>query len=74
MRNYETAFYDFPLSDNNSFEQWTEEGSLDIVSRANRKWKAMLGAYEAPPLAPDRREALDAFVAERKASMPDAWY
>ncbi|MDQ0396357.1 trimethylamine methyltransferase family protein [Labrys monachus] len=74
MRNYEMAFYDFPLSDNNSFEQWTEEGSLDIVSRANRKWKAMLGAYEAPPLAQDRREALDAFVAERKASMPDAWY
>ena len=74
MRNYETAFYDFPLSDNNSFEQWSEEGSHDIVQRANRKWKAMLETYEQPVLDADKREALEAFVAERKAAMPDAWY
>ena len=30
MRNYETAFYTYELSDNNSFEQWTEEGALDL--------------------------------------------
>ena len=28
------------LSDNNSFEQWSEEGSQDIVQRANKAWKA----------------------------------
>jgi trimethylamine--corrinoid protein Co-methyltransferase len=74
MRNYETAFYDFELSDNNSYEQWSEEGSLDITRRANKRWKAMLSAYEPPPLAEDRREALEGFVARRKAEMPDAWY
>ena len=50
MRNYETAFYDFELSDNNSYEQWSEEGSLDITRRANKRWKAMLRDYEPPPI------------------------
>ena len=74
MRNYETAFCDFPLSDNNSYEQWSEEGSLDITKRANKKWKAMLEVYEPPAMDQAKREALEAFVAEKKAAMPDAWY
>ena len=32
MRNYETAFYESELSDSNSYEQWSEEGSLDSAS------------------------------------------
>jgi len=71
LRNYETAFFDFELSDNNSFEQWSEEGAHDIVWRAHRKWKAMLAAYQAPPLDPAVREALEAFIAARKAALPD---
>ncbi|HLW25343.1 MAG TPA: trimethylamine methyltransferase family protein [Steroidobacteraceae bacterium] len=74
LRNYETAFFDFELSDNNSFEQWSQEGSHDIVWRANRKWKAMLGAYEPPPIDPAKRQALETYIAERKASMPDMNY
>lgn len=74
LRNYETAFLDFELSDNNSFEQWSQEGSHDIVWRANRKWKAMLEAYQPPPLDRARVDALMAFIAERKASMPDTNY
>src|SRR4029077_21205203 len=46
LRNYETAFYEFPLADNNSFEQWSEQGSKDIVTRANAAWKEMLAHYE----------------------------
>lgn len=74
LRNYETAFLDFELSDNNSFEQWSQEGSHDIVWRANRKWKAMLEAYQPPPMDRAKADALSAFVAERKASMPDMNY
>jgi trimethylamine--corrinoid protein Co-methyltransferase len=74
MRNFETAFYDFGLSDNNSFEQWSEEGSHDIVHRANERWKGMLAAYEPPPLDEAKREEIDDFVARRKAATPDAWY
>jgi trimethylamine--corrinoid protein Co-methyltransferase len=62
------------LSDNNSFEQWSQEGAHDIVWRANRKWKAMLEAYQAPLVDPAKDEALSAFIAERKASMPDMNY
>jgi trimethylamine--corrinoid protein Co-methyltransferase len=74
MRNYETAFYDFETSDNNSFEQWSEEGSLDAPRRANRKWKRMLAEYEPPPIDPAVDEALRDFVARKKGSVEDAWY
>jgi trimethylamine--corrinoid protein Co-methyltransferase len=74
MRNYETAFFDFELSDNNSFEQWSQEGAHDIVWRANQKWKAMLKAYEQPVLDPAVNEALLAFIDQRKGSMPDMNY
>jgi trimethylamine--corrinoid protein Co-methyltransferase len=74
MRNYETAFFDFELSDNNSFEQWSQEGAHDIVWRANQKWKAMLKAYEQPALDPAVDEALLAFINQRKGAMPDMNY
>jgi trimethylamine--corrinoid protein Co-methyltransferase len=74
MRNFETAFFDVELSDNNSYEQWSQEGAHDIVWRANRKWKAVLDAYQAPAVDPAKFEALAAFIAGRKASMPDMSY
>jgi len=74
LRNYETAFFDFELADNNSFEQWTQEGGRDIVVRAREKWQAMLAAYQAPGIDPARDEALRAFIAERKRAMPDQNY
>ena len=74
LRNYETAFFDFELSDNNSFEQWSQEGAHDIVWRANRKWKAMLDAYQPPAIDAAMRDSLLAYIADRKASMPDMNY
>ena len=47
--NFETAFYRSNIADNNSFEQWESEGSLDAAQRANNIWKQMLNEYEAPP-------------------------
>jgi len=72
LANFETAFYRSAIADNNSFEQWQEDGSLDAAQRANRIWKRMLREYEAPPLDEGIDEALQAFVAKRKASMPDS--
>ena len=43
------------IADNNSFEQWQEDGSLDAAQRANAIWKRMLAEYEAPPHRPRRR-------------------
>jgi trimethylamine--corrinoid protein Co-methyltransferase len=70
--NFETAFYRSPIADNNSVEQWMAEGSLDTAQRANAAWKRMLAEYEAPLLDPAVDEALQEFMARRKASMPDA--
>jgi trimethylamine--corrinoid protein Co-methyltransferase len=74
MANYETAFWDSELSDNDSFEQWTENGSQDSMSRANKRWKKQLAEYQPPPLDDAIDEALREFVSKKKASMEDAWY
>jgi trimethylamine---corrinoid protein Co-methyltransferase len=72
--NFESAFYRSNLADNNSVEQWMEEGSKDMATRANALWKKMLAEYEAPPLDPAVDEALREFIDKRCASMPDATY
>ena len=72
--NFETAFYRFETADNNSYEQWLEEGSKDAAQRANGVWKKMLADYEAPPIDPGVDEALRAYIETKKASMPDTNY
>ena len=72
LANFENAFYRSETADNNSFEQWQEDGSQDAAQRANAIWKRMLREYEAPPLDEAIDEALTEFIARRKASMPDS--
>ncbi len=72
QENFETAFIRSTLTDNNSFEQWEADGAQDMIQRANNQWKEWLAAYEAPAIDPAVDEALQAFVAERKASFPDS--
>ncbi|HEX9859113.1 MAG TPA: trimethylamine methyltransferase family protein [Paracoccaceae bacterium] len=74
MAHYETAFWDSDLSDNEPFEKWEAAGSADAATRANKLWKKRLAEYEAPALDEGIREALDDYVARRKAGMEDAWY
>lgn len=70
--NFETAFYRSSIADNNSFEQWEAEGRQDAAQRANKLWKRMLQDYEAPPLDPAIDEALQEFMAKKKAAVPDS--
>ena len=72
--NFETAFYRSEIADNNSFEQWEEEGSLDCAMRANKQWKQMLNDYEAPELDQGIDEALLEFIAKRKTEFEDRDY
>jgi len=74
MANYETAFWDSGLADNEPFEKWEAAGSVDAATRANRAWKQRLADYEAPPLDQAVRDELHDFVARRKAAVADAWY
>ncbi len=72
LANFETAFYRSDIADNNSFEQWQEDGSLDAAQRANAIWKRHLAEYEAPPLDDALDEALLEFIVKRKAAQPDS--
>lgn len=74
LMNFESAFYRSTTGDANSFEQWQAEGELDVAQRANKIWKKLLADYEMPPIDPGKREALEDYVARRKASMPDRNY
>ena len=72
--NFETAFYRSTIADNNSYEQWEEDGSLDAAQRANKIWKTMLNEYEAPALDPSIDDALQEFMTRRKAEFADREY
>lgn len=74
MANYETAFWDSEVADNEPFEKWQAGGSEDAAVRANRLWKRKLAEYVAPPLDEGIDEALKDFISAKKASMVDGWY
>ena len=74
MQNYKTAFYEPALSDSENVESWEDGGSKDMRMRAADKWKQMLENYSAPPIDTGLKEALEAYVARRKAEIPEAWY
>ena len=72
--NFKSAFYRSSTADNNSFEQWQAEGSLDAARRANAAWKAMLHSYEPPPIDSAIDEALQDYMTRRKSEFADRDY
>ena len=67
MERYRTAFYAPLVSDWQNFGQWTEAGSKTATERAHALWQQTLASYVAPARDPAIVEALDAYVARRKA-------
>jgi trimethylamine---corrinoid protein Co-methyltransferase len=74
LANYETAFWESAVADNNSFEQWRDEGMKDAPKRAAERCTRLLADYEQPKLDPAVDEELAAFVRGRKAELPDQWH
>lgn len=74
LRHYETAYWDSALDDYQPWESWNEQGRQDSATRATRRWKQTLAAYETPPMDEGTNEALLDYVARKKVGMPDAWY
>ena len=72
LENFETAFYRSDTADNNSYEQWLEDGELTAAQRANTRWKEMLASYVEPGIDPAYDAEMLAYMAKRKAEMPDA--
>ena len=71
--NFKTAFWRSDVLDYKPFETWEEEGARDTATLASLKVKKMLADYVAPELDVAKREALEDYVAKRKAEMPDAF-
>jgi len=67
LSRYETAFHVPLLSNWDNYPNWLERGSIDARTRANTVWKQLLAEYEQPAIDPGISEALDAYVAKRKA-------
>jgi trimethylamine--corrinoid protein Co-methyltransferase len=70
--NFETAFWRSSVADNNSFEQWRDDGGKDTATRANIIWKRQLKEYQPPALDPGIDEALQDYMAKRKSVLPDS--
>jgi trimethylamine--corrinoid protein Co-methyltransferase len=67
MDRYETAFYTPLLSNWDNHPQWLERGALQSRERANTVWKQILADYTQPAIDPGTDEALQAFMARRRA-------
>jgi trimethylamine--corrinoid protein Co-methyltransferase len=74
LANYETAFWESAVADNNSFEQWRDEGMKDAPHRAAARVRRLLAGYERPKLDPAIEEELADFIRRRKAELPDQWH
>ncbi|MGK7755061.1 MULTISPECIES: trimethylamine methyltransferase family protein [unclassified Roseovarius] len=71
--NFKSAFWRSEMLDYKPFEQWADEGAQDTMALAATRVEKQLANYQQPHLDPGVLEALDAYVAEKKASMPDAF-
>ncbi len=70
---FQSAFWRTDLFDYKPFETWQEEGGLDTMTLASKRVKNLLDNYAKPSLEVEIEEALNAFVNNKKASMPDSF-
>ncbi|WP_223425766.1 trimethylamine methyltransferase family protein [Tateyamaria pelophila] len=71
--NFKAAFWKSDLLDYKPFETWQDEGASDTMTLAKHRVEKMLADYQQPLMDPAVREALDAFVATKKAAEPDSF-
>jgi trimethylamine--corrinoid protein Co-methyltransferase len=73
QKNFKSAFWRSNLFDYKPFETWYEEGARDTYSLAAERVVSQLANYQQPPLDPEILAALEKYVADKKAAMPDAF-
>ena len=71
--NFKHAFWRSDLADYKPFETWDEDGARDSATLAGARVEKLLGDYQAPDMDPAIRDALNDFVARKKANEPDAF-
>ena len=71
--NFKSAFWRTEVLDYKPFETWEEEGARDSQALAARRVQKMLGDYQPPALDEGVRDALNDYVARKKAAEADAF-
>ena len=71
--NFKEAFWRSDLLDYKPFETWDEEGARDTETLAAARVKKLLADYQQPAMDPAIHEALNDYVARKKASEPDSF-
>ena len=66
---FETAFHASTVADRRNYDAWQSAGAPTTVERANQVWKEMINRYQAPPLDPGIREAMEDYVARREQEL-----
>lgn len=68
MERYNTAFYEPVVHDYANFGTWTDRGAKDASVRATEVWKKILKQDARPAVEGDKVDALESFIAKRKAA------
>ena len=68
--NFQRAFFMPKLFDNNSYEQWLAEGSVDTTERALKYARQLLSEYQEPKLDEAINEELLDYISRREREIP----
>ncbi|MEM8653892.1 MAG: trimethylamine methyltransferase family protein [Pseudomonadota bacterium] len=71
--NFKSAFWKSDLLDYKPYETWEDEGARDTAQLASLRVQKLLSDYQQPAMDPAIREALEAYVAQKKAAEPDSF-
>ncbi len=71
--NFKSAFWRTGVLDYKPFETWDEEGARDTQALAAARVKKLLADYRQPGIDPAVNEALNDYVARKKAGMKDSF-
>ncbi len=67
MARYRTAFYEPLVADLSNFGNWSNAGGKNATERAHRIWKKRVTEFQPSPASAAIAEALEPFIARRKA-------
>ena len=71
--NFKTAFWKSDLLDYKPFETWEDEGALDTQALASKRVETLLANYQQPSIDPAINDALNDYIARKKAAEPDSF-
>jgi trimethylamine--corrinoid protein Co-methyltransferase len=71
LERFRECFYRPLVSSTENYERWSRNGGNDTATRASAIWKQMLEEYEEPPMEPDLKAELKAFVDRRRTELGD---